>query len=186
MFNVITWVSYDTWLSDPIPLEEVEKNFYVLDEPKNEEILRKLMNQSIEDSPHLFRGFVQVTYNGEEIFGQLIFSLIIHVWATYENLLIETYEKGYANLSHPEGDVIAISVQTDKNNPTLLQISVFPDSLEFRKDFSLPKQTFLKAMYDGLVAYYTTYASYCENEEIKLNLINHLEIIKKRLSLYIS
>ncbi|WP_332646645.1 hypothetical protein [Lysinibacillus sp. 54212] len=174
-------MSYDTWLSDPTPMEEIEKNFYVLEELKNEEILRKLMNSSIEDSPHLFMGFIQVTYNGQEIFGQDIFSLINHVWATYENLLIETHEKGYANLSHPEGDITAISVQTNKKDPTLLEISVLPDDLESRKDFSLPKHPFLQAMYDGFVAYYKAYASYCENEEIKQNLIDHLEIIQKRL-----
>lgn len=186
MFNVKTWVSYDTWLSDPTPMEEVEKNFYVLDELENEAILRNLMNLNNEDSPHIFTGFVQVTYNDKEIFGQTIFSLINHVWATYENLLIETYEKGYANLPHPEGDITAITVQTNKKDNTLLDISVFPDFLESRKDFSLPKQPFLKAMYDAFVAYYTTYASYCENEEIKQNYLYHLDIIKKRLSSYIS
>lgn len=64
MFTVKTWVSYDTWLSDSIPMDEVEKNFYIFEDPKNEEILRRLMYPSIEESPHRFRGFVQVTYRG--------------------------------------------------------------------------------------------------------------------------
>lgn len=179
MFNVKTWVSYDTWLSDPQPINEIEKNFYVFDEPENEEILRKLMNPSIEESPYPFRGFVQVTYNGREIFGQTIFSLIDHVWATYQSLLKETFEKGYANVFHPEGEIIAISLNTDKKNPSQLELSVFPNDLEFRKDFILPKKAFMKAMYEGLIKYYKTYAIYCENEDVKQNLKMDLETFLK-------
>jgi len=185
-------VSYDTWISDSKTLEELEKDFYVYEAPENEEVLRKLLNYSEDGLPltwsHEFNGFVRVTYDGKDIFNHnTLFSVICAVWGTYENLLIETIENGYANLPHPEDiDVIALSVKTNRKDPTLLEISIFPDSIDGRKDFSLPKQLFLQAMSNGIITYFKTYASYCEIEEKKQYLMDHLEYLKKRLALYLS
>lgn len=176
MFNVRTWVSDGVWLNDPKPMHEIEKDFYLFDDPKNEEKLRKLMNVSnVEESPNVFTGFVEVTYNEKEILGQVMFSLINHVWAMYEDLLSQMHEKGVATVYHPEGDIVAINLFTDQKDPSKLILEVFPDSNEERQVFFVPKRGFLKAIYNGLVTFNQIMACYCENEEVKSNYEENVE-----------
>lgn len=176
MFCVKTWICYDRWPYHPNP----RGNFYVMDDPKNEAIMRKLMNSSEDGFSHIFSGFVEVTYNGQEILGEAMFSSVIgSVWWTYEELLKQTYEKGYAIVPHPESPTTGIFCYTSYCNPSQLKLILFPEAKESSETFTLPKKEFMKAMYDGLIAYHKSYLMYCEDDEIKRDMETYIEDLLK-------